>query len=403
MHIFYAMKKYSFLILFLALSFLSSKAYAALPGEMNLKNGYQMFILKSKDPSLWAEYEKVYFKGFELKLSEEELSKIPENLLERKIVKGVDRAYITRFLEEKISQKIYQEAQIASLSLQDEKVSIEGNIQREQKLNIPLSVRIIEKALHENIDEVELAIDSHDPLIEVSPELSLIGIKEILAVGSSDFSGSSPARVHNIQTALKKYNGKLIKPGETFSFNDSLGFVHASTGYKKELVIKGEQTIPEWGGGVCQVSSTLYRGVMLSGLPIEERANHSYSVSYYYPAGSDATIYPGSRDLRFTNQTGSAILLAAHIRDESLFFTLLGTKEEKNVDLFGPYITNAKAAPPPKYLPSTTLEEGERVLISQAHKGFTSTWFRSINGSSEKFLSVYQARPKVYKVGGLQD
>ncbi|MBT4936593.1 VanW family protein [Candidatus Peregrinibacteria bacterium] len=395
---------YSFFSTAVLAFFLSSiSAYAALPGEMNLKNEYQLFVLKSKDPNLWADYHKFYFQGLELQLSTEERGRIPTALLEEKIVRGVDRGYITQFLEENIAPKINQESQTASVYLQEDNIIIDGNIQRKQSLNIPLSVKIIEKALYEDIDEVELAVDSSDPLLEISPELSMVGIKDILAIGQSDFSGSSPARIHNIQTALKNYNGKLITSGETFSFNESLGFVDGSTGYKKELVIKGDQTIPEWGGGVCQVSSTLYRGVMLSGLPIEERTNHSYSVSYYSPAGSDATIYPGSRDLRFTNKTGAAILLTAHIKDEQLFFTLLGSKEEKSIDLFGPYITDAKAIPPTKYLPSTTLADGKKVLISQAHRGFTSTWFRSINGGAEKFLSVYQARPKVYKVGGLNE
>src|SRR5690606_12401890 len=106
------------------------------------------------------------------------------------------------------------------------------------------------------------------------------------------FSGSTPNRRHNIQTSMNRYQGVLIAPGETFSFNERLGEVDGSTGYKLELVIKSTGTVPEFGGGVCQVSSTVFKSALLAGLPIDERSPHSYAVSYYAQIdghGLDAT------------------------------------------------------------------------------------------------------------------
>ena len=376
---------------------------AALPGQMQLKYGYQMYILPTRDKNLWAEYEKYYYEGQEVQLSQEERETLGEKL-EKKVVRGVDRAYIAQFLKEYIEPKLNQEQGEAVLTLVDNRVVIDGSIQRGETLNIPVTVRLIEKALKEKIDEVDLAVDVEDPKMQLSQDLRLLGLQKIVAVGESNFEGSSEARVHNIRTAMKQYEGYLVKPGEVFSFNELLGEVDGTTGYKKELVIKGPETIPEWGGGVCQVSSTLYRSVMLSGLSIKERANHSYSVDYYYPHGSDATIYPGVRDFRFENTTDYALSIHSYIKGEKLYFILLGNDAHRSdVALFGPYIHNRIPAPPTKYVPSKTLADGQTYLVSQAHPGFTSTWFRSFNGTFERYKSNYEARPKIYKVGGLTE
>ena len=241
------------------------------------------------------------------------------------------------------------------------------------------------------------------PNLFIHSDLIKQGIQEIVAVGVSDFTGSSSARKHNIALSLDKFQGYLIKPNQEFSFNDILGEVDGTTGYKKELVIKGDRTIKEWGGGICQVSSTLYRSIMLSGLPITERFNHSYSVQYYYPYGSDATIYPGVRDFKFLNNTNNSLLLHTSMKENQAVFVILGTKVKNDINIFGPYISNVKYPPKTKFLPSTTLADGKKVLISDAHKGFTSTWFRSVNGSLELYRSNYQARPQIYKVGGLKE
>jgi vancomycin resistance protein YoaR len=129
----------------------------------------------------------------------------------------------------------------------------------------------------------------------------------------------------------------MIKPGEEFSFNKFLGEVDGVNGFLPELVIKAEGIVPEFGGGLCQVSSTAFRAAMNGGLPITERRNHSFAVVYYAPQGTDATIYPGYTDLRFMNNLPSNLLVWTRIEGSKLYFEYYGTKDNRTVAFEGPY------------------------------------------------------------------
>lgn len=131
--------------------------------------------------------------------------------------------------------------------------------------------------------------------------------------------------------------GVIVEPGETFSFNKYLGEVDGEHGFLPELVIKKSGTVPEFGGGLCQVSSTAFRAAMDAGLPITERRNHAYAVQYYAPQGTDATIYPGVVDLKFTNDTPGSILVWPYEKDaNTLIFDFYGTKDGRQVILEKP-------------------------------------------------------------------
>ena len=183
------------------------------------------------------------------------------------------------------------------------------------------------------------------PLIieETLPEitqnsLAKLGLTALLASGESDFKGSSNGRTRNIEIGAAKFNGLLVKPGEEFSFNNNLGEVDAANDYRAELVIKSGKLIPEFGGGLCQVSTTLFRAAVLSGLPIIERRPHSFPVRYYNPQGFDATIYPGVTDLRFKNDTAKHLLIQSHIEDTKLIFEIFGSSDGRQVELADPKI-----------------------------------------------------------------
>jgi vancomycin resistance protein YoaR len=191
-------------------------------------------------------------------------------------------------------------------------------------------------ALKNQAPSAQLNID------EVIPEKTLsdtnsLGIKELIAVGESDFRGSPKNRLHNIKIGVKQMQGVIIKPGEEFSFNHYLGPVEAEQGFLPELVIKRTGTVPELGGGLCQVSSTTFRAAMNAGLPITQRKNHAYAVQYYSPQGTDATIYPGVVDLKFINDTPGHILIWPYFKDNTkLIFEFYGTKDNRKVTLEKP-------------------------------------------------------------------
>lgn len=217
------------------------------------------------------------------------------------------------------------------------KQSIQG-----KKFNITKSATAIISALLENKASVQLTVDIVEPNITLE-KVNDLGIKTLIAKGVSDFHGSSNARIHNIKTGASKFNGAIIKPGEEFSFNSILGDVDEKTGYQPELVIKGGQTIPEYGGGLCQLSTTVFRSAILAGLPITERRPHSFPVKYYNPQGFDATIYPGVSDLKFINDTGGHILLQTKIEGTELFVELYGSSDGRQVSLDGPHQYDQKA------------------------------------------------------------
>lgn len=197
------------------------------------------------------------------------------------------------------------------------------------------TLRIIE-SLQEGKTTINLDVAQTSPNKELS-ELNNLGIKELVGRGESAFSGSPANRRWNIKVGVSKMTGIIVKPGEEFSFNKYLGPVEASTGFKPELVIKQTGTVPEFGGGLCQVSSTAFRAAMHAGLPILARRNHSYAVQYYAPQGTDATIYPGVQDMKFKNDTGNSILIWPYFKDDNhLIFDFYGTFDNRKVELGTP-------------------------------------------------------------------
>lgn len=177
-------------------------------------------------------------------------------------------------------------------------------------------------------DIIGVTLPPHNTLADTNT----LGIDEFLSGGKSDFSNSSKNRLANIEAGMQQIKGVIVRPGETFSFGEYLGDVTAAKGFKPEIVIKAEGLVPELGGGICQVSSTLFRAVMQSGMQITQRRNHAFSVSHYFPPGTDATIYTPQTDLKFTNDTPAHILIWPYYIDKThLAFDLYGTKDGRNV------------------------------------------------------------------------
>lgn len=159
-----------------------------------------------------------------------------------------------------------------------------------------------------------------------------------LSQGKTNFRGSPKNRIFNIHRAIEQYDGVVIAPNEEFSFVEYLGEVDGEHGYLPELVIRNNKTEPEFGGGICQVSTTVFRAALLAGLEITERKNHSYPVQYYRPYGLDATIYIPRPDLKFRNNTPGHILMIPKIVGTELTVTFFGTSDGRNTTIDGPHI-----------------------------------------------------------------
>jgi len=184
-----------------------------------------------------------------------------------------------------------------------------------------------------------LTLPSHIiPAKTHSEDAEAFGVTSLLGEGQSNFSGSSSDRIFNIRFASDKFHGTLIAPEEEFSFVDILGEVDEAHGWRPELVIRNNRTEPEYGGGICQVSTTLFRAAVHAGLRITMRQNHSYPVKYYQPIGFDASVYVPMPDLRFVNNTPNHLLVQREIDGNKLLFRLYGTDDGRRVTVTEPEV-----------------------------------------------------------------
>ena len=261
------------------------------------------------------------------------------------------------------------------------------------------SLEDLENDKQKNSHEIEIPVVKTPPEYETK-DINSLGIKEVIGIGKSKFVGSIPSRIHNIKLASSKFNGIVIKPGETFSFNQILGEVSKETGYQQAYIIKEGQTVLGDGGGVCQVSTTLFRAALNAGLPIVERQAHAYRVSYYEqdsPPGFDATVFDPSPDFKFKNDTGNHILIQTKVdtNTKALLFELYGTKDGREIYISKPTISSSVPPPEDMYIDDPTLPVGQIKQIDWKAWG-AKVWFdykvtrNGIELFSKRFYSNYR-------------
>lgn len=274
------------------------------------------------------------------------------------------------------------------------------------------------KKIIESLDTLaqsqDKTVDIEVPVIKITSDISTddvndFGIKELIGRGTSTYFHSISSRVHNVSLAASKINGTLVKPGETFSFNQTLGEVSGTTGYQQAYIISEGRTILGDGGGVCQVSTTLFRALLDAGLPIIERQSHAYRVIYYEqdsPPGLDATVYSPSPDLKFTNDTPGYILIVAKAnpKNYSLVFELYGTSDGRISNISKPLVTGVTAPPPDLYQDDPTLPAGTIKQIDWKAWGAKVTFNYSVTRNGEKlinktFISNYKSWQAIFLRG----
>ncbi len=249
----------------------------------------------------------------------------------------VDAAETSEYLTTTLTPEINQPAIDARFERSDDHVTQFAVPQAGKALNIEQSVIAVQTALVAYQPAAPIIVDTTQPTVSDEADIDALGLTHLLATGTSDFAGSPANRVHNVLEGTKHYHGLLIQPGQEFSFNQFLGPVDGEHGFKPELVIKKNVTIPEFGGGLCQVSTTLFRAAVEAGLQITQRRNHAYAVRYYGTPGFDATIYPPYTDLRFTNNTPGYLLIQTRVEGTHLAFELWGTDDGREVVVDGPH------------------------------------------------------------------
>jgi len=289
-----------------------------------------------------------------------------------------------------------------------------------RKLDLDASVTAINDALISGEHRIGLAFESINP--EVTDEMSgeELGIVELVEEQTTYFYGSDAARIQNIKTAAAEFHGLLVPPGATFSMADALGNISLENGYAEALIIYGEQTIQGVGGGVCQVSTTLFRTAFFAGFPIVERHPHAYRVGYYEMeygggrdpnwAGFDATVYVPIVDFKFTNDTEHWLLMETYIYgNASLTWKFYSTDDGRTVDWRTTGQTNIVEAPDPLYRENQDLEKGEIKQVDYEADGADITITRTVYKNdrvhlSDSFFTRFRPWQAVFEYGpGTED
>ena len=242
---------------------------------------------------------------------------------------------------------------------------------------------------------------------EVQPEVTTevaegMGIKERIATYTTSFAPGNAPRVANIHLLAKNLDGTLIGPGETFSFNGTIGERTAEKGYQEAGAIVNGQLVNQAGGGICQVSTTLFNSVLLSGLPVDQRRNHSYYLSQY-PTGRDATVSWGGPDFKFTNDLDTWVLISTAVTPSSVTVSIYGTDPGYSIDLTVSDWKNVKQFKV-KEVEDDTLETGKQVVETKGINGGQVVLTRTVSkGGSQvrrdTFTSNYVTVNQVVKVG----
>lgn len=315
-----------------------------------------------------------------------------------------------------MQEKAYKEPINAQFEVEDNRVKTFKESKDGTQLDVAKAQQFMESSVGKAVKGGTTQNFSFQiPAITLKPDVTTeeansFGIVEEIGSGTSLYNHSIPNRIHNVKLSASRVTGILVKPGEEFSFDKYLGDVSRATGYATAYVISGGKTVLGDGGGVCQVSTTLFRAILNAGLPITERHAHAYRVGYYEeesPPGIDATVFYPSVDLKFVNDTGNYILIQSKASEDELrlTYTLYGKKDGRTVTMTTPTVTGYSPAPEALRQDDPTLPKGTVKQIDFAAPGATTSFHRTVkdkNGKiiiDENYVSRYAPWRAVFLVG----
>lgn len=265
-----------------------------------------------------------------------------------------------------------------------------------RSVDIPATTAGVLQALEAGQNQAEVVIATIEPDMQGVAGITALGIQKLLTTGVTDFKGSPKNRIHNIEVGATRYHGVLIPPNAEFSFLSFLGPVDGEHGFKPELVIKNNVTTPEFGGGLCQVSTTAFRSAVQAGLKITERHNHAYAVHYYGTPGFDATIYPPYTDLRFLNNTPGYILIQTRVEGTKLIFEFWGSDDGRSVALTGPspYGRQANGAVKSTLVEKVTTADGTTLFEDTFRSNYKSpSLYPKVLGATNELTPTNEPTP----------
>lgn len=313
----------------------------------------------------------------------------------------VDKKTPNKIDLEKIRNEIYKEPKDAYVEKNPTKVHVE-----ESGVDFGISMEEAKRLLQEEKEEYEIPLKITAPKKKLS-DLGEEAFPEQIASFSTIYDASSINRAYNVELATKKINGTVIMPGEIFSYNKIVGSRTIEAGWKEGTAYIAGKVLPSVGGGVCQVSSTLYNTALLANLEITERTNHTFTVDYV-AASRDATVYYGSLDFCFKNTRTYPIKIVATAQNGVCKISMYGIKEKVEYEIIlqskiTSYINNTTT-----YKEDPTLEVGKEVVEQIGFNGCRSEGYKIVkhNGKiiSQTLLSkdTYSPQERIVRRGTKQ-
>lgn len=363
---------------------------------------------KFKDNSYYIDGEKlIIVRGVEGEIIDEEtlrnaINKMVREKIEGRKVSEINIPTITKKPSEidieTIQKEVYKEAKNAEYDKEKRKLSVHSN-----GVEFGISIEEAKQIIGEQKQEYIIPLQITMPAV-TTDMLGENAFPDVLGSCSTRYDASNKNRGTNIELAANTINGKVLIPGEKFSFNSMVGNTTAAQGYKKAGAYSAGELVESYGGGICQVSSTLYNAVLYANLEVVERYNHSAVVSYLDP-GRDATVSYGSRDFKFSNPRKYAIKINAKANNGILEIEIRGIAEADDPEI---EIVSQKTDTIPcatKYVYDSTLAEDQEVVKSWGANGAKSITYRIVkkNGReiSKTVLSEdsYNPMTKVIRTG----
>mgnify|MGYP001430519210 CR=1 FL=1 len=281
-----------------------------------------------------------------------------------------------------------------------------------RELDIDASLDHIIDTLEDGHNNAYFQFKTVDPIVGDGITKSDLGIDGLVSESKTFFRGSGDSRMQNISAGSEMISGILIAPGEEFSFNKHLGDISLDTGFAEAWIIYGGRTIQGVGGGICQVSTTLFRTAFYGGYPILERNPHAYRVGYYEQGanspgpGLDATIFSPVADFRFLNDRNDWLLIESYLDldEQSLSYKFYSGNDSRKVSVSEPSISDVVEAKDPVYEFNSDLDDGEIRQVDWENEGAKVVVERKVENNGfviidEEISTRYQPWGSVYQFG----
>jgi vancomycin resistance protein YoaR len=265
-------------------------------------------------------------------------------------------------------------------------------------LDVDGTIKLVNEQIPKGNHQVTASLTVTPPQVGDDATASSLGIHELVSSQSTYFYGSNSSRLQNIRIAASRFHGVLVPPGAVFSMAEVLGDISLDNGYAEALIIYGDRTIQGVGGGVCQVSTTLFRTVFFGGYPVTERHPHAYRVGYYEQnaggsyntrmAGLDATVFVPMVDFKFRNDTENWLLMETYFNEagRSLTWKFYSTTDGRSVDWNTSGLRNITEPPDPLYQENPDLQKGEIKQVDWAVEGGDVTVQRTVMRAGQVYI-----------------